>query len=143
MHYLIKYLDKLFQLKKEKGWKYLYFMIDIHNTVIKPTYDKSLEFEFFPYASECLQMLCKKDDVKLIMWTSSYHDVCEKYREEFRKYDVIFDYVNENPEMKNDDIRCLDSKFYYDLGIDDKFGFDAETDWKPLYDYIIHNMSVL
>lgn len=136
MHYLIKYLDKLLKLKEEKGWKYLYFMIDIHNTVIKPTYDKSLEFEFFPYAKECLQMLSKRNDVKLIMWTSSHHDVCEKYREEFRKYDVVFDYVNENPEMKNDDIRCLDSKFYYDLGIDDKFGFDAETDWKPLYDYL-------
>ena len=45
-------------------------------------------------------------------------------------------YVNENPEMDDDYIRCFIDKFYYDIGIDDKFGFDAEADWKEIYDYI-------
>jgi hypothetical protein len=27
-------------------------------------------------------------------------------------------------------------KFYYDIGIDDKFGFDAEIDWKEIYDFL-------
>lgn len=136
MHYLVKYLDKLFQLKKEKGWKYLYFMIDIHNTVIKPTYDKSLDFEFFPYAKECLQMLSKRDDVKLIMWTSTHAKTIYDYEKKFWEYGIVFNFVNENPDFEDDDIRCFIDKFYYDLGIDDKFGFDAETDWKPLYNYL-------
>ena len=136
MHYLIKYLDKLFQLKKEKGWKYLYFMIDIHNTVIKPTYSKSLDFEFFPYAKECLQMLSKRNDVKLIMWTSTHAKTIYEYEEKFWEYGIVFNFVNENPDFEDDDIRCFIDKFYYDIGIDDKFGFDAETDWKEIYDYL-------
>lgn len=133
---LVKYLDKLFQLKKEKGWEYLYIMVDVHNTILRPTYTKAEIYDFFPYAKSVLNILSKRPDVKLIMWSSSYPDVCEKYREGFKKYDIVFDYINENPEIDNDNIRCFIEKFYYDLGIDDKFGFDAETDWKPLYDYL-------
>ena len=39
-------------------------------------------------------------------------------------------------KLKNDDIRCFSTKFFYDFGIDDKFGFDAETDWKVIYDVL-------
>lgn len=136
MHYLVKYLDKLLKMKEEKGWDYLYFMVDIHNTVIKPTYDKSNEFVYFPYAKEVLQILSNRSDVKLIMWTSTYPEVIEQYRNVFKASGIEFDYVNENPEMDDDYIRCFIEKFYYDIGFDDKFGFDAETDWKEIYGYI-------
>lgn len=137
MHYLIKYLDKLFKMQEEKGWKYLYFMVDVHNTIIRPTYNKSLKFEYYPYAREVLHLLSFRQEIKLIMWTSTYPDVIEKYEDKFWIYDMKFDYINENPDIKNDEIRCFDKKFYYDIGIDDKFGFDPETDWKIIYDYLI------
>ena len=136
MHYLVKYLDKLLKMKEEKGWDYLYFMVDIHNTVIKSTYDKSDNFVYFPYAKEVMQILTKRSDIKLIMWTSTYPEVIEQYRNVFKVSGIEFDYVNENPEMDDDYIRCFIEKFYYDIGIDDKFGFDAETDWKEIYDYL-------
>ena len=44
MHYIEKYLNKLLKLKEEKGWEYLYIMVDVHNTVIKPSYNKSIDF---------------------------------------------------------------------------------------------------
>lgn len=135
-HYIVKYLDKLLKMKEEKGWEYLYFMIDIHNTVIKPSYDKSTDFEFFPYAKETMQLICKQKDIKTIMWTSTYPETIELYQDEFWKYGIVFDFVNENPDFEDDYIRCFIDKFYYDIGIDDKFGFDAETDWKEIYDYL-------
>lgn len=136
MHYLVKYLEKLLKMKEEKGWDYLYFMVDIHNTVINPTYDKSDIFVYFPYAKEVMQILTKRSDIKLIMWTSTYPEVIEQYKKVFKTSGIEFDYVNENPEMDDDYIRCFIDKFYYDIGIDDKFGFDAETDWKEIYDYL-------
>lgn len=132
MHYLVKYLEKLYKLKEERGFKTLYFMIDIHNTVLVPSYSKEEKYIYFPYAKEVLQLLSKQDDIRLIMWTSSHPDMVEKYLEHFRSEGVSFDYVNCNPEIFNDNLRCLDIKFYYDLGIDDKFGFDAIEDWKYL-----------
>lgn len=135
-HYMVEYLDRLFTMKKERGWEYLYFMIDIHNTVIKPTYDKSTDFEFFPYAKEVLQLICKQTDIKTIMWTSTYPDTIKQYEDKFWENGIVFDFVNENPDFKDDYIRCFIDKFYYDIGFDDKFGFDAETDWKEIYDYL-------
>lgn len=135
-HYMVEYLDRLFTMKKERGWEYLYFMIDVHNTLIKPTYDKSTDFEFFPYAKETMQLICKQKDIKTIMWTSTHPDTIKQYEDKFWEDGIVFDFVNENPDFKDDYIRCFIDKFYYDIGIDDKFGFDAETDWKEIYDYL-------
>lgn len=136
MHYLVKYLDKLLKMKEDKGWKHLYFMVDVHNTIIKPTYDSSDRFEYFPYAQETLRLLSSRSDVKLIMWTSTYPVTIESYQEQFKDSGIIFDFVNENSDIKNDSIRYFDTKFFYDIGIDDKFGFEAEKDWKEVYEYL-------
>lgn len=130
---LIKYINKLFEEKKEMGYDTLYIMVDIHNTILKPSFDKKETFEYFPYAKETLQMLSAMEDVKLIMWTSSYEDKIVMYLDHFKENGIFFDYVNENPEYENLSFACFDTKFYYDIGIDDKFGFDANIDWEILY----------
>lgn len=132
---LIKYIDKLFKEKNEKGYETIYIMIDIHNTILKPSFDKEETFEYFPYAKEMLQIFSNMNDVKLIMWTSCYEDNIQMYLNHFKENGIIFDYANENPEYKDLSFACFKTKFYYDIGIDDKFGFDADADWKMLYLY--------
>lgn len=136
MYYLVEYLDKLLQMKEKNGWDCLYFMIDIHNTVIKPTYNKSIDFEYFPHAKEVLKILSERSDIKIIMWTSTYPEMVKRYANRFREDGIIFDYINENPDFEDDYLRCFIDKFYYDIGIDDKFGFDAENGWNYLHDYL-------
>jgi hypothetical protein len=75
-------------------------------------------------------MLHKRSDTVLILWTSSY----EKYVDSVRKklqdnYGIKFDYFNENPECINTKTGCFDNKFYYNVLIDDKAGFNPESDW--------------
>ena len=57
--------------------------------------------------------------------------------------DIHFDYVNENPEIHalSSDPKSSDfsDKFYFNVGIDDKFGFDPENDWVDLYDFLTRN----
>lgn len=136
MHYLVKYLDRLYRLKEERGFRVLYFMIDIHNTVLVPSYSRDESYTYFPYAKDVLQLLSKQENVRLIMWTSSHKEMISKYLEHFTSEGINFNYVNSNPEICNDSLRCLDTKFYYDVGIDDKFGFNALEDWKCIFDFL-------
>ncbi|MBR6517560.1 MAG: hypothetical protein IKT40_12075 [Bacilli bacterium] len=132
---LIKYIDKVFK----GGYDTIYIMVDIHNTILRPSFNHEEKFEYFPYSIDVLKILSLKRNVRLILWTSSYEDKIKDYLDNFSNNGIFFDYVNENPEYDNDSMpfACFDKKFYYDIGIDDKFGFDAENDWKEIYDYLI------
>ncbi len=131
---LIKYIDKVFN----GGYDVIYIMVDIHNTILKPSFNNEEKYEYFPYSKEVLSLLSLNKNIRLILWTSSFKDKIQQYLDNFSKNNIFFDYVNENPEYENTltPFACFDNKFYYDIGIDDKFGFDAEIDWKEIYDYL-------
>lgn len=114
-------------------YEYCYIAVDIHGTIFKPSFDKEETYQYYPMAKQCLQLLSQNPKVKLILWSGCYQDKFDMYIKHFWEDNINFDYVNENPECKNSSYACFDTKFYFDLGIDDRFGFDARTDWKDLY----------
>lgn len=118
-------------------YDYCYIAVDLHNTVFVPTFDKEETFKYFRWAKQCLQLLSKIPFVKLIMWTSCYQDKIEMYLKHFEENNIHFDYVNENPECSNSNYACFNNKFYFDIGLDDRFGFEAEKDWAELYPELI------
>lgn len=140
---LISYIEKVFNGLNNGSFKCIYIMIDVHNTILKPTFDKKETFEYFPYAKETLQLLSEKENIKLIMWTSSYDEKIQMYLKHFEENRIIFNFVNENKEYGNVSFACFDTKFYYDIGIDDKFGFDAEHDWKEIYTFLTKTLNFL
>lgn len=140
---LISYIEKVFNGLNNGSFKCIYIMVDVHNTILKPTFDKKETFEYFPYAKETLQLLSEKENIKLIMWTSSYDEKIQMYLKHFEENGIIFNFVNENKEYGNVSFACFDTKFYYDIGIDDKFGFDAEHDWKEIYTFLIKKLNFL
>lgn len=140
---LISYIEKVFNGLNNGSFKCIYIMVDVHNTILKPTFDKKETFEYFPYAKETLQLLSEKENIKLIMWTSSYDEKIQMYLKHFEENRIIFNFVNENKEYGNVSFACFDTKFYYDIGIDDKFGFDAENDWKEIYIFLTKKLNFL
>lgn len=140
---LISYIEKVFNGLNNGSFKCIYIMVDVHNTILKPTFDKKETFEYFPYAKETLQLLSEKENIKLIMWTSSYDEKIQMYLKHFEENGIIFNFVNENKEYGNVSFACFDTKFYYDIGIDDKFGFDAEHDWKEIYTFLTKTLNFL
>ena len=52
-----------------------------------------------------------------------------EYRALFAEEGIHFDYANENPEVGNTSFQNFEVKLYFNVGIDDKFGFEPETDW--------------
>lgn len=130
--------DRAFARMRRRNWEKIYVLVDIHDTIFKASYYDKEEHQWYPFAKEALQIMSYANNISLILWTSSYRDVIEKeYGEVFKENSIKFDYININPETKNNDLSCFDEKTYFNVGIDDKFGFDAETDWEEVYNYLV------
>lgn len=136
---IVKWVDKMFVHANEKHWFKTYWCIDIHGTISKPDYRKrTKELLFYPFAKETLQLLSEREDVVLILYTSSYPDEIKIYESIFKGNGIKFDYINENPEIStsNGAFGYYEQKLYFNVLLDDKAGFDPLVDWVELFKYM-------
>ncbi len=114
----------------ERSWDLTYWAIDIHGTMIVPNYlAGEIPRDFFPGVIEAMQLLSKIPTIKLILYTCSHPHEIDQYLEYFKLHNIHFDFVNGNPEVPSGGYGCFDQKFYLNVLMDDKAGFDPETDW--------------
>ena len=113
----------------EKGWDKIYVIVDIHDTILRACYEKEETYDYYPFAKEALQLMTTRDDICMILWSSCYEEQLVEYRDHFANNGIHFDYINENPEVGKTSFQDFEVKLYFNVGIDDKFGFEAETDW--------------
>ena len=125
-----KAFDAAFIRMREKEWTKIYVAIDIHDTILRACYDEEETYDYLPWAKEALRMMSLREDICLVLWSSCHRDKLEEYVRHFLDDGIRFDYVNENPEVSNTHLQNFEEKLYMNVGIDDKFGFDGETDWK-------------
>ena len=142
---MTKYIHKMFLHAFSKEWYETYFTVDMHRTLIKPTYDlndKSLTY--YPFASETMKLLTEREDIITIMWTSSYPQEIMEYVIELSNIGIQFDQINENPDISsnNGNFGYYEKKFYFNVLIDDKAAFDPETDWEPLYNLFVEYKKI-
>lgn len=138
---IAKAFDIAFRRMKEKKWDKIYVLIDVHDTILKGTYSKDETFEWLTGAREALVSLTNAKDICLILWTASHQGKINEYLKFFKNNDIYFDYVNCNPEVINDDLGnfelATNGKLYFNVGIDDKFGFAPEDgDWYIIKDVV-------
>ena len=129
MSSIAKAFEAAFRRKAEKGWEKIYVVVDIHDTILRACYENEETYAFLPYARHALQLMSSRDDICLILWSGCYPERLAAYRERFAQDGIHFDYLNENPEVGNSSFQNFDQKLYFNVGIDDKFGFEPETDW--------------
>ena len=120
-------IERTFKLKAERNWQTIYFAIDAHGTLIKPTYNEVIDF--YPDAIEVMKWLNARADIVTILWTASYPAEIAKFLEESFKQGIKFDFVNSNPLEQNSRLGCFTRKFYANVILDDKGSFDGECDW--------------
>lgn len=132
-----KSFDNAFKRMKDRNWEHIYVLVDIHDTIFKACYYDKEEHQWYPFAKEALQIMSYARNINLILWTSSHKESINEYLEYFKANGISFDMVNSNSETKNNELSCFDEKTYFNVGIDDKFGFDAETDWEVVYNYLV------
>lgn len=120
------------------GYK-MYWFFDIHGTILKPNYQyRNTPKDFYPYAEECLQYLSKINDITMVLYTCSHPHEIQEYVDLFAKSDIKFAFINENPDVKTEPngYGCYDKKPYMNVLFEDKAGFDPETEWKAVLDYM-------
>lgn len=128
--------DSAFHTMKTRGWEKIYVAIDIHETILKPTWTELRSNEYYPFAKETLQLMSQMPEIYLIQWSSSSVENNAFYKLEFDADGIKFDHINGNPEVPSTDYADFDSKFYMNVLLDDKGGFQPNVDWEELYLYL-------
>jgi hypothetical protein len=127
---ITKAITNCLSLAQQKNWDRTFWAFDIHGTILKPNYRRdSISTEFYPMAKEVMQMLSRRTDIVRILYTCSYPHEIEQYIEYFKNHDIHFHYINQNPEVADGGYGYYQDKFYFNVLMDDKAGFDGETDW--------------
>ena len=124
-----KAFDAAFIRMREKNWEKIYIAVDIHDTILRACYDDEETYDYLPLAKEALQAMSLRKDICLILWSSCHRNKLREYAQHFLDDGIIFDYINENPEVENTHLQNFEEKLYMNVGLDDKFGFDGENDW--------------
>lgn len=121
-----------FHLKDRLDWPEVYFVIDLHGTIIpsgKHSGDKTDELHFYPGAEEVLLNLTNRKDIFTILWTSTPWDRLPEVLTFFKTKGIVFTWINENPHAKNTPRSDFSKKFYFNVLLEDRAGFEPETDW--------------
>lgn len=119
MKTITQIIDDLYIKKAERGWDTLYWLIDVHDTIIKGNYSSKENFtDTYPYCFATLKLLSQREDCKLIMWTSSYKKYAKTFMKTLKEYDIDFDYFNRNPTCKNTKTGDFSKKLYFNIILD-------------------------
>lgn len=123
---------------KKVGRDKIYVAIDVHDTIAQANYADEMP-EVIETAMDALRKLNKFPEIVLILFSSSYnHDA---YIEHFQKYGVDFTYFNENPEICDSKTGDFSKKFFYNLLIDDKAGFELR-DWEVVVNSVTKHRAI-
>lgn len=129
----VKAFHNAFKTMKRKDWDKIYVAVDIHETILHPTWSEERSTTFYKYAQTVLQHLSTREDIVLILWTSTSPANAKIYHDSFRdNHDINFKYINCNPEVESTSYADFDSKFYVNVILDDKAGFEPEKEWLEL-----------
>ncbi|MDX1284705.1 MAG: hypothetical protein R3182_06825, partial [Draconibacterium sp.] len=112
---IVKAFNKAFQKKEERGWDVIYVWVDIHETILLPTYELNGKQQFYPFAIEVLWALTQRKDVSLGLYTCSYPEEIEIYLETFKGVGIEFEHININTAEKNNKYGCFDTKPYFNV----------------------------
>lgn len=121
-------------------YKFIYIAIDIHGTIFYPSRNEEEKYCYIEYAKETLQKLSENPNFKLILYSSSYEENLQKYTEHLMTDNIKIDYVMENPEIPSNQYANFEKKFYYDILLDDKAGFES-NDWLDIYNFLIEKFG--
>ena len=127
--------EAAFYRAKENNWDYIIVLVDIHDTIFKATYSKEENYEYIGKAKDALQVMSARKDIKIILWSSTFSKI--QYILQLDKDNIIVDAFNRNIDgIENTGIACFDEKPYFNVGIDNAFGFEPERDWDDIYNYL-------
>jgi hypothetical protein len=135
---IIKAFKTALKKKEQNNWDRLYVFVDLHETIIVPSYKDAKRKDAYPYALEVLRYLKHRSDICLVLYTCSRQEHIAEYLKWFSEHDITFEFVNSSPEP-NSKYADFSQKPYFNVLLDDKAGFDPEEDWLLIKNYFGYN----
>ena len=115
---IVKQLDKSFRVleaKRVRGWDRIYIAVDVHETILEPTWSDVKSHKFYNNSVKALRMLSDRKDVVLILWTCSNTQNALDYQTLLKEQGIEFTYINKNPEVDDKHYANYQQKFYANL----------------------------
>jgi len=131
---IVKTIRNQHRIAQQRAWDRMYWAVDLHSTLILPTYGKMMadDVEYYPHALDVMRTLTQRRDIRLILYTCSWPVEIVEYQKRFTLDGIRFDWVGENPEVHQTEYGFYERKPYFNVLLDDKAGFDAQEDWARL-----------
>ena len=124
---------RAFHKKWAGGWKthpQMFWAIDLHGVILRSNYKEDFNDQTIPPAGlRTLRFLSESSNHCLILFTASNQDYIANVKKWFLSMNINFNYVNCNPKVESREYMDVSSKFYFDVLLDDKAGFDMGSDW--------------
>lgn len=129
---IFKAIGKQYQKAVERGWDKMYWAIDLHETLTPPTYvmeDAKQGIAMYPGAADMLNDIMSLEKNRIILWSSQTNQqMIDHKRALFPIEQWSRVHLNRNPEEGSTDYAYFGDKFYFNVLLDDKAGFDPEID---------------
>jgi len=135
---IIKSIERAYSVMDERNWETIYWCIDLHGVCLKSNYTTNQNEWINNDALECLQLISSLPESKIILWSSCYPSELMRIRQMFKENNITVDFFNKNTDIHNTNTGNFNRKFYFSVLLDDKAGFDPETDWREIYEYLIN-----
>lgn len=138
---LLNAIKNAYQKAWDRNWHRIYWMIDLHETVIPSSYTKNVQdgkvmCTPYPGALETMHALIDKPETRIILWSSTPRHEMELMREHWFGMNpewLAKVHINENPEEIGNEYADFTSKPYFSILLDDKAGFNPSGDWSLIY----------
>ena len=126
----MNFISHAFHKVQSRNWPFVYFAIDVHDTIFKGTYKKDNEGkQFYPWAEQVLRNLSKNPKIKLLIYTSSHEQPARDVIKWLESHDIKIYALNDNPDHTGTHLCDFSKKFYFDILLEDKAGFEGWHDW--------------
>jgi hypothetical protein len=131
-------IQQAYRKAADRKWDRVYWAIDIHETVLVPSYDSKVLGAHYPHAARALELILSYPESRIILWSSLSPADMQRHKDHIfwgdgftaEQRDRV--YLNCNPECGETEYASFNQKFYFNILLDDKAGFDAQTDWKAV-----------
>jgi hypothetical protein len=140
---IINVIKKAYSTMYDRKWDSVYWAIDIHGVIVPPNYVPLTEqinadnvVKPYKNAIEVMRWILKFPETKIILWSSSPKDDIAYYKWFYFDLEGIAPnriFINSNPEVTEAASGAdFSSKFYFNILLDDKAGFDPDLDWDAI-----------
>ena len=84
-------IEKSFTEKAKRRWQKIFIAVDVHDVILEGKYNLNNDGAgYMPNAIKVLQQWSKREDISLILWTSSHIGPASKVLDNLEKHNVYF-----------------------------------------------------